>query len=199
MKSARAPVAAARTRSIRRNAPNSPIPSAALAGSRARGNVIAQQTRMAQMDEKPGAGRSAWTDSWDGYPAARQRLLESLAGKTNPVVIGGDIHAFNVNQLKLDFDNPASPVVASEFVGSSITSQGWSQDRLDALRPDNPHVLYADSRYRGYVRVEATPKRLTADLRGMESVQSRDASCSTLATFVVEDGVPGPKNSGPGS
>ncbi len=172
---------------------------AALTGSRARWNVIAQQTRMAQMDEKPGAGRGAWTDSWDGYPAARQRLLESLAGKPNPIVIGGDIHAFNVNQLKLDFDNPASPAVAAEFVGSSITSQGWSQDRLDALRPDNPHVLYSEARYRGYVRVEVTPKRLSADLRGMESVQSRDASCTTVASFVVEDGIPGPKNSGPGS
>jgi alkaline phosphatase D len=172
---------------------------AALTSSRARWNVIAQQTRMAQMDEKPGPGRGAWTDSWDGYPAARQRLLESLATKTNPVVLGGDIHAFNVNQLKLDFDNPASPPVAAEFVGSSITSQGWSQDRLDALRPDNPHVLYSEARYRGYVRVEVTPKRLAADLRGMESVQSRDATCSTLATFVVEDGIPGPKNSGSGS
>jgi alkaline phosphatase D len=171
---------------------------AALAGSRARWNVIAQQTRMAQMDEKPGPGRSAWTDSWDGYPAARRRLLESLAAKSNPIVLGGDIHVFNVNQLKLDYDDPASPIVASEFVGTSVTSQGWPQERLDAMRPDNPHVLYAESRYRGYVRVEATPKQLRADLRGLQSVQSRDATCSTLASFVVEDGTPGPKNSGSG-
>jgi hypothetical protein len=40
---------------------------------------------------------------------------------------------------------------------------------------------------------------LRADLRGLQSVQSRDASCSTIASFVVEDGTPGPKNSGPGS
>jgi alkaline phosphatase D len=169
---------------------------AALASSRARWNIIAQQTRMAQMDEQPGPGRSAWTDSWDGYPAARRRLLESLAAKSNPVVIGGDIHAFNVNQLKLDFDDPASPVIAAEFVGTSVTSQGWPQERIDAMRPDNPHVLYAESRYRGYVRVEVTPKQLRADLRGLQSVQSRDTTCSTLASFVVEDGSPGPKNSG---
>jgi len=70
---------------------------------------------------------------------------------------------------------------------------------IDAMRPDNPHVLYAEARYRGYVRVEVTPKQLRADLRGLQSVQSRDASCSTIASFVVEDGTPGPKNSGPGS
>jgi alkaline phosphatase D len=110
------------------------------------------------------------------------------------VVIGGDIHTFNVNQLKLDFDDPASPVIGAEFVGTSVTSQGWSQERIDAMRPDNPHVLYAEARYRGYVRVDVTPKQLRADLRGLQSVQSRDASCSTIASFVVEDGTPGPRN-----
>jgi len=165
-----------------------------LASSRARWNVLAQQTRMAQMDELPGPGRRAWTDSWDGYPAARQRLLDSIAARKirNPVVIGGDIHAFNVCQLKADFDDPRSAVVASEFVGTSITSQGWPQERINEYLPDNPHVLYADSRYRGYVGVELTPKRWLAELRAMQTVRQRDSACSTLASFVVEDGEPGP-------
>ena len=169
---------------------------AALAGSRTRWNVIAQQTRMAQFDELAGPGRRAWTDDWDGYPAARRRLLESLAGKSNPVVIGGDIHCFNVNQLKLDFDDPASPAVAAELVGTSITSQAWPQERIDALRGDNPHLLFADSRYRGYVRVDVTPQRLHADLRGLDTVQMRDGKCSTIASFVVEDGHPGIRGQG---
>ena len=57
-------------------------------------------------------------------------------------------------------------------------------------------MLLADSRYRGYVRVEVTPRRLQVDLRAMESVQTRDAACSTLASFVVEDGKPGPQRAG---
>ncbi|MGH8721246.1 MAG: alkaline phosphatase D family protein, partial [Burkholderiales bacterium] len=66
----------------------------ALGESRARWNFLAQQTRMAQFDQKPGPGRRAWTDGWDGYPAARQRLLDFLAEKriANPVVLGGDVH-----------------------------------------------------------------------------------------------------------
>src|SRR6185295_9205292 len=111
----------------------------------------------------------------------------------NPVAIGGDVHSFNVAELKRDFDDPASPVVASEFVGTSITSQAWPQERFDPLMPDNPHMKLIDSRYRGYVRVEVTPKLLRADLRGMDSVQSRDAGCSTRHSFVVEDGKPGPQ------
>ncbi|HWM42711.1 MAG TPA: alkaline phosphatase D family protein [Burkholderiales bacterium] len=163
-----------------------------LAGSRAAWNVIAQQTRMAQFDTKPGPGRHAWTDAWDGYPAARQRLLDSFKQTSNPVVIGGDVHTFYANQLKLNFDDPASPVVASEFVTTSITSQSWAQERLNQYLPDNPHILLSESRFRGYTRVDVSPARMQVDLRGMESVQRRDASCRTLASFVVDNGIPGP-------
>lgn len=166
----------------------------ALGESQAAWNVLGQQTRMAQFDQKPGPGRRAWTDGWDGYPAARRRLLEFIAAKKvrNPVVIGGDVHAFNVSQLKTDFDDPSAPVVAAEFVGTSITSQGWPQERLNEFLPDNPHTLLAESRYRGYVRVDVTPTRWRADLRAMESVRTREAACNTLASFAVEDGRPGP-------
>jgi alkaline phosphatase D len=167
----------------------------ALGESHAAWNVLAQQTPMAQFDQKPGPGRRAWTDGWDGYPAARQRLFDSLVSRKtgNPVVIGGDVHSFNVNQLKADFDKPESAIVASEFVGTSITSQAWSQERLNPYLPDNPHMLLVDSRYRGYVRVEITPGRWSADLRAMDSVQKRDAPCNTLATYVIENGRPGPQ------
>ena len=172
---------------------------ASFGASRQPWNVIAQQTVLAQLNRKvDGAGRSAWTDGWDGYPAARRRLLDLFAsGKVpNPVVIGGDVHCFYVNQLKTDFDNPASPVVASEFVGTSISSQHGGQDWIDKMLPKNPHVLLAESRYRGYTRVDVTRARMQVDLRGMESVQRRDAPCRTLASFVVEDGKPGPVKAG---
>jgi alkaline phosphatase D len=164
----------------------------ALGDSGAGWNVVAQTTRMARFDQKPGPGRSAWTDAWDGYPAARASLLARLKQASNPVVIGGDIHSFMVAQLKEDFDDPDSPSVASEFVGTSITSQGWPPERIARFMPDNPHVLMNESAYRGYTRVEITPRRWAADLRIMESVKSPDAPCSTLATYVVENGRPDP-------
>ena len=162
--------------------------------SRARWNVIAQQTIMAQIDRKPGPGRRFWTDGWDGYPAARRRLLDYLGSRkpTNPIVIGGDVHSFWVTDLKPDFDDTGSPVVATEIVGTSITSQfGRSQEQLDALRADNPHLRFANGTKRGYVRVEVTPQRLQADLRAMRTVTTPRAEADTLASFVVEDGRPG--------
>ena len=166
----------------------------ALGESRAAWNLVTQQTPMAQFDQKPGLGRRAWTDGWDGYPAARLRFLNALIEKEvkNPVVLGGDVHSFNASRLKLDFDDPAAPAVASEFVTTSITSQAWAQERLNQYLPDNPHMLLVDSRFRGYARADVSAKRMQVDLRAMQNVQSRDAPCSTLASFVVEDGKPGP-------
>lgn len=163
-----------------------------LADPRAAWNVLAQTTRMARFDQKPGPGRRAWTDGWDGYPAARERLLEQARRVPNPVVIGGDVHSFHVSRLKLDFERAESPIVAPEFITTSITSQAWPQERVNRLLPDNPHILLADSRSRGYTRVTLTRSRWSADLRIVESVQRRDAPCSTLATFVVETGKPEP-------
>jgi alkaline phosphatase D len=161
--------------------------------SRARWNILAQQTVMAQVDRKRGEGQEFWTDGWDGYPAARRRLLDYLAARQpgNPVVIGGDVHSFWVNDLKPDFDDARSPVVATEIVGTSITSQSGSQEALDARRADNPHVKFADGTRRGYVRVDLTPKRLQADLRAMRGVSQPRERADTLATFVVGDGTPG--------
>jgi len=166
---------------------------AGLKASRTKWNVLTQQTTLAQFDQKAGPGRQAWTDGWDGYPAARKKLVDFLGDSkvANPVVIGGDVHMFYVNDVKRDFDNPASETVASEIVGTSITSQARPQDSVDKVRPDNPHIRFADSRYRGYARMEITQSRIVTDLRAMDSVASRDAACNTLATFVVEDGKPG--------
>ena len=166
-----------------------------LSASPAAWNVLAQTTRMARFDQRPGPGRRAWTDGWDGYVAARQRLLQHIETKRvrNPVVISGDVHSFHVSELKDDFDRADSPAVAPEFITTSITSQAWPQERVNRLLPDNPHILLADGRYRGYTRVRLTPERWSADLRIVDTVQRRDASCSTLATYVLEDGRPGPQ------
>jgi alkaline phosphatase D len=164
-----------------------------LAQSQARWNVIAQQTIMAQVDRRPGPGTMYWTDFWDGYPVARKRLLDFIAERrpSNPLVIGGDVHAWWVTDLKTDFERADSPVVATEFVGTSITSQAPPQERYDAMRPENPHVRFVETRHRGYTRMTLTGQGCTADLRAVDSVQTREAGIRTLASFAVENGRPG--------
>jgi len=167
---------------------------AGLDRSRARWNVLAQQTLMVQLDRKVGPGQSFWTDGWDGYPAARRRLLDFLAQRkpANPLVIGGDVHSFWVADLKPDFDDPRSAAVATEFVGTSITSQlARTQAEQDAIVAENPHIRYGNLTRRGYVRMELDRGRARAELRGLDSVTERAAGVRTVAVFVVEDGRPG--------
>ncbi len=161
--------------------------------SRAKWNVIAQQTLMAQFDRKPGPGQRFWTDGWDGYPAARARLLNDVAQMrpSNPLVIGGDMHANWVADLKVDFDNPRSKVIATEFCGTSITSEGPTQKQVQAVLAENPHLRYGNGAKRGYVTMEIRRDACTATLRALDSEKRADSGIATAATFVVESGRPG--------
>jgi len=165
-----------------------------LAKSRARWNVIAQDVLMAQLKGRDESGASVFsTDDWDGYPASRKRLIQHIhdSGVANPVVIGGDIHSYWTNDLKLDFDDPLSPTVATEFVGTSITSHPPPYEALAGALPDNPHVRFMESRMRGYVSVELGRERMTTRLRAISDARDPDASVATLKTFIVEDGKAG--------
>jgi alkaline phosphatase D len=167
-----------------------------LSATRARWNVIAQQTIMARVS-RPLSGELSgeigyWTDGWDGYPRARARLLEAVAGTraANPLVIGGDVHTFAACDLKADFDNPNSRVMATEFVGSSITSQGISAKTIESWRDENPHIRYINSTRRGYVSMALSEKRCVARMRAVDEKNSA-SPVTTLAAWTVEDGRPG--------
>ncbi len=163
---------------------------AGLAQTRARWNILAQQTLMAQHDRKAGEGQAFWTDGWDGYPDARARLLDSIAqAKTsNPLVFGGDVHCAYVADLKSDFDDARSPTIATEFCGTSITSQGPTPKQVQVSLAENPHIRYANGEKRGYMKVEIRRDACTVSLRGIESEKRADSGISTPATFVVESG-----------
>nr|WP_325343983.1 alkaline phosphatase D family protein [Xylophilus sp.] len=156
-------------------------------------SVIAQQTLFSPRRYPSGV---VSTDNWDGYPAARERLLQSLQHHRprNTVLLGGDIHQNYVCRVHAAPADPASPVVASEFCGTSITSHsGTTQQKVDAVARHNPHVLLADCDHRGYGLCDVTPSRWTTALRVVDDAARPDASIATLARFVVEDGRPGPQ------
>jgi len=166
---------------------------AGLARSRAQWNLIAQDVLMAQLDEKQDGLDSYWTDDWDGYPANRARLFHHIRDSkvSNPVVASGDIHSFFANDLKLDFDDRNSPIVATEFVGTSIASYGPPYDLIAQTLPDNPHVHFFESRRRGYVCVDLQRAHMQVRMRAVSDAHDPKADISTLKTFAVEGGRPG--------
>ena len=101
-------------------------------------------------------------------------------------MLTGDVHASYVCDVKANFDDPASATVATEFVGTSITSGGNGRDQNpgDLVQlAENPHIK-SINRKRGYVRNIITPSEWTADYRIVDVVTTPGAPASTRATFV---------------
>ena len=162
----------------------------ALAHSRAQWNLVAQDVLMAQLREKQDGIDTFWTDDWDGYPANRARLIKRIHDTkvSNPVVASGDIHSFFANDLHLDPDDPRSPIVATEFVGTSIASYGPPYDMINQTLPDNPHVHFFESRRRGYVIVDLKREQMQLRMRAVSDAHDPKADISTLKTYAVESG-----------
>lgn len=160
--------------------------------STARWNVIPQQVMLAKVNRRQN-GRDRFTmDHWAGYDVSRQRLLECLASRpgTNPIVLTGDLHSNWVNDVRA---TPDGPTIATELVGTSLTSGGDGQDlprAMEAVLSDNPCVRFYNEQ-RGYVVCDITPTQLRADFRVVDAVTSPGAPCRTRASFIVPAGPPG--------
>jgi alkaline phosphatase D len=166
-----------------------------LRDSPARWNVLAQQVMMARVDRVPGEVVAYSMDQWPGYEQNRQRVLKFFAESkpANPVVLTGDIHANWVNDLQVNCDDRRSPVVATEFVGTSISSGGdGAETRKDTagVLAENPFVKFYNSE-RGYVSCDVTPAEWKSHYRVVEYVTRPGAPLVTRKTFVVESGRPG--------
>ena len=150
---------------------------------------------MSQYDHDNGAGGLFNMDAWDGYVAARKRVLSYLQKRrpSNPVVITGDVHSSWVSNLKSDFRDPGSATVGTEFVGTSITSvlPSTAVDRIQSARDENPHVRFFDGRPGGYVRCDLNADEWRSRFRLADDTGQRDSAVRNIATFVVENGHPG--------
>jgi alkaline phosphatase D len=163
--------------------------------SKARWNVLPQQVMIAKVDQAAGPDERYSMDQWSAYDAARTRLLESFAARpgSNPIVLTGDIHTNWVNDLKVDFRDARAPVVATEFVGTSISSGGDGLDqpqRMKDAQAENPFVKFNNAQ-RGYVSCSVTPSAWHADYEVVEYVTRPGAPRLTRASFRVASGRPG--------
>ena len=117
-------------------------------------------------------------DQWDGYRAAREEILHHLAdhGIDNTVYFTGDIHSSWACDIPLDPGSypVASPSLATELVGTSITSDNLdeitgSPPRTSSIaveesfKANNRHIKLLEFDSHGFSIVDVTAERVQMD------------------------------------
>ncbi|WP_046600461.1 alkaline phosphatase D family protein [Neorhizobium galegae] len=163
-----------------------------LGASHAKWNIIAQQTLLAERDTKAGLATAYNLDGWDGYRAARGRLLEAVqtSAVENPVIIGGDLHAFYAADVKRDFADEKVQAIASEFVCGSITSDAPSAASLATALAENPHLKFASDKH-GYAIMRLSERSAEVDFIGVADRKQQNSPASVFQSFAVADGLAG--------
>ena len=136
-------------------------------------------------------GLPMWMDRWDGYPAARARLLEAAQrADADLVMLAGDSH--NAWAYSLVEDGRPAGV---EFAGHSVTSNGiegsFAADPkrvAQGFLAANPELAWADTSRRGYMMIEITPRRVTGEWLFMETIKSRTTRVAGTHRMSVERG-----------
>lgn len=158
-------------------------------------NILGNQVFMFQADHTEGPDTRYGLDPWDDYTVARQRLFNAVAERNvdNFVVLTGDAHRSVASDLKINFDDPNSATIGTEFLGTSISSgaDGVPMDNLGRIwLAENPHMKF-HNRQRGYVTCTVTPDSWRSDFKIVPYVTTPDAPLQVAARVHVKAGVPG--------
>ncbi|AKJ32165.1 alkaline phosphatase D family protein [Caldimonas brevitalea] len=159
-----------------------------LPGSTRTWKLLGQGSQISSWGVDTPFGRSVHSDSWDGYPQARERLLRGIADAQvhNVIALGGDVHRHVAAHLRLRPNDDETPIVASEFVTSSITTRGMPGAAMALIRSANPDLLHARGDERGYALVELRPDVARCEFRATAFPVTEAAQLHTQAVYAVE-------------
>ena len=153
-------------------------------------DYVQKRAQMAQLAAKVGLPYNL--DSWDGYPAARDRVFTfAQAAEANLIVLSGDSH----NGWAFDLVRDGKPV-GVEFAGHSVSSSGFESstrgvseaDRVAAIRRANPNLKWANTESRGYMTVTLDPAKAVSEWVFMDTVLERSKALKGSATQTVLHG-----------
>jgi phosphodiesterase/alkaline phosphatase D-like protein len=163
------------------------------AGTRPAVTAAARFRAATTPDEPVKSGDRVSMDTWQGYPMTRDRVCAAMgdAAPGRAVVLTGDIHSTWVYDVRRGFDRTERPVIAAEFVATSISSGGDGGDNIarvdDAYLAARPSLKWANNR-RGYILHSVTPTEWRADYRVVPFVSRPGAPIQTASQWRLEHG-----------
>ncbi|MAS26314.1 MAG: alkaline phosphatase [Oceanospirillaceae bacterium] len=158
-----------------------------------RWKIMGQQVMVGQLGTNQ---RPFNYDQWDGYPAARQRLFDSVrrAEVENFVVLTGDIHSSWAMTLHEDpFADDPGAALGVELVTPAVTSPGIENQTQASLAATSlesllPHLNFVDFYYRGYVLLDITHERMQAEWWVVDNILSHRYVSECLRALVIPAG-----------
>jgi alkaline phosphatase D len=161
--------------------------------------ILGQQVMFSP--QSPPGGATPNVDSWDGYRAARSRVLDAAvaAGTKNLVVLTGDMHsswAYDIagNPFDARQYDPATGrgAIGTEVVTPAVTSpSGFTPAQTAKIVAARPHLKYFSTDYRGYVLLDLTHAQLQAEWWSVPTVLERTGDERLEQSLVSEAAKPG--------
>jgi alkaline phosphatase D len=134
-------------------------------------------------------------DQWDGYPAARNRLFDSVRRHSvnNWVVLTGDIHSSWAMTIHDDPFSDLSTPLGVEFVTPAVTSPGITSKPAAQLAGASlesllPHLNFVDFYHRGFVLLDITHEQLQAEWWVVDRVDTPRYRCECMKALKVPVG-----------
>jgi alkaline phosphatase D len=129
-------------------------------------------------------------DAWDGYPAARERLLEAIATAGPTVVLTGDVHS----SWAFEVPGPGDGPVTVEWVTPSVSAEPFSEivriptpalapAAVDLIAGQLPQIRWAELTQHGFLVASFDAERAQCD---WWHVDLDDGQPSVAASWAVD-------------
>ncbi len=146
-----------------------------------------------------------YVDDWNGYPAERRRIVETMAEVDDVVVLTGDIHMSYASEIPRDagtytatgesvaveliapgISSPATQTIIAQFIPGADTAFNSAVGANDAAF--NQWVKYREGTRCGYLVVDVNASRVRADWWLIDDAQSRTSPVRHAHTTQVQRG-----------
>ena len=137
-------------------------------------------------------------DSWDGYPAARERLYDRVRkSEGGLIVLTGDTHAWWANDLTDQHGQHMGVELGVHAVsaGAAFSRESYGGKGAEYARfltEENDDVRFVSGESNGFIDLRIERDGATAVYRGVDTVESEDYQSLVRAQFEITrlDGIP---------
>ncbi len=164
-------------------------------GGATKWKILGNQVMIAPLTLKLGLALEVLNgDQWDGYPAEKARVFNYISQNNikDVVVLSGDIHSSWASDLPGTDSTYVSATgagsVATEFIGSSITSTASVPSTTSAIMAADPWFKYINFTLRGYLLFDINKTRVQGDYIHLNGTATRTYTTTDDAQYENLDG-----------